>query len=84
MLAGVPMIVSDIDPLLEATGDGKYARAFPVGNDRVLGETIGELLSDNEGRRELAAAAKIFAWENFSIDSHMRELVKLYGPLLGD
>jgi glycosyltransferase involved in cell wall biosynthesis len=84
MLAGVPMIVSDIDPLLEATAGGKYARVFHMGDERGLGETIGELLSDNEGRRELAAAAKIFAWENFSIDSHMRELVKLYGRLLAD
>lgn len=81
MLAGVPMIVSDIEPLLEATSDGKYAEVFPVGDHAALSERIIGLLSDDKRGQELAAAAKSFAAENFSIDAHMRSLAGLYTSL---
>ena len=83
MLARVPMIVSDIEPLLEATADGAYAEVFPVGDERVLSEKMIGLLTDNNRRAALARSAETFAGENFSIDSHMRELTRLYGRLIG-
>ena len=82
MLAGVPMIVSDIEPLLEATDDGKYADVFPVRDERALGEKITGLLTDADRRREHAESAKKFAEGNFSIDSHLRSLADLYDRLI--
>jgi glycosyltransferase involved in cell wall biosynthesis len=82
MLAGVPMIVSNIEPLLEATDDGKHAEVFPVGDADALSEKIIGLLSDNKRRRDLATAASSFARDNFSIDSHMRSLTQLYDSLI--
>jgi L-malate glycosyltransferase len=81
MLAGVPMIVSNIEPLLEATADGEFAEVFPVKNVEVLTGKILTLLKDKALRDDLAARALKHAEENFSIDAHMRELKKLYGSL---
>ena len=78
MLADVPMIVSDIGPLLEATGDGEFAEVFRVGKEDELAEKLRHLLHDSAARDDLRQRAKQFALENFSIDAHMRELVALY------
>lgn len=82
MLAGVPMIVSDIEPLLEACSRGKYAEVFPVKNAEILSEKILKLLKDKDARNDLAKRAREFAKENFSIEAHVRELKKLYDSLL--
>ena len=82
MLAGVPMIVSDIGPLLEATGDGEFAEVFPVGDDEELTHKLLPLLRDTDLREDLAARARVFAMDNFSIDAHMRELTKLYSSII--
>ena len=81
MLAGVPMIVSDIEPLLEATGNGEFAAVFPVKNHRALSNKLCSLLADPSKRSDLSRRAKAFALDNFSIDAHMRELTKLYRSL---
>ena len=82
MLANVPLIVSDIEPLLEASENGKYAKVFPVGNAEILSEKILQLLKNKNLREDLANRAAEFARENFSIEAHLRELKKLYDSLL--
>ena len=82
MLANVPLIVSDIEPLLEASENGKFAKVFPVGNAEILSEIIIEILENKEKRENLAKRAREFARENFSIEAHLRELKNLYGTLL--
>ncbi|HSK72374.1 MAG TPA: glycosyltransferase [Pyrinomonadaceae bacterium] len=82
MLAGVPLIVSDIEPLLEATDNGKYAEVFPVGNAEILSEKILKLLLDEKARKDLATRANEYAKENFSIEAHLRKLKNLYQSLL--
>ena len=82
MLADVPMILSDIEPLLEVSQDGEYAEIFPVKDHETLAAKMSELLNDESRRVQLAAKAKKFAAENFSIDSHMRNLTRLYDRLL--
>ena len=84
MLAGTPMIVSDIEPHLEASQNGQYAEIFPTGDSELLAKKILGLLDDNERRNQLAAKAREFALENLSIYSHLRELKKLYIRLLSD
>jgi glycosyltransferase involved in cell wall biosynthesis len=82
MLAGVPMIVSDIEPLLEATDGGKCAEVFPVKNAEILSDKILKLLKDKDARATQAKRAREFAKENFSIEAHLRELKKLYDSLM--
>ena len=81
MLAGVPMIVSDIEPLLEATNNGECAEIFPIKDHSVLSEKMLKLLSDKNLRENMSEKALNFAAGNFSIDAHLRELTKLYGSL---
>ncbi len=82
ILAGVPLIVSDIEPLLEATHNGEFGETFPVGDNAVLSAKLTSLLADPDKRHDLTTRAKAFALDNFSIDSHMRGLIRLYGSLI--
>jgi len=81
MLAGNAMIVSDIEPHLEASQDGKFADVFETGNHEDLATKLIDLLQDDERRNRLASSAKTFALENLSIDAHLRDLRKLYDRL---
>lgn len=81
MLAGVPMIVSDIEPLLEATANGEFARVFHVGESDALSDHLVELLGDSSTRHDLGLRAKAYALDNFSIDAHMCKLTELYRAL---
>jgi len=76
------MIVSDIEPLLEASGDGRFAKVFRVKDHAMLSEKMVELLEDERARTTLAGEAQSFAEENFSIDAHLKALDSLYGKLL--
>ena len=81
MLARVPMIVSDIEPLREATENGKYAEMFSVGNSKELATRIKGLLENPAKRDDVATRAREFALENFSIDAHLARLRELYESL---
>ena len=81
MLAKVPLIVSDIEPLREASDDGKYAEIFPVKDAEVLGRKIVNLLTNKDLREDLAVRALSFAEENFSIEAHLTKLKNLYRSL---
>jgi glycosyltransferase involved in cell wall biosynthesis len=82
MLAGVPMIVSDIEPLLEATRNGEFAEVFPVGDHQALSDKLVKLLRNQSLRAELADRTQRFAFENFSINAHLRDLRQLYENLI--
>jgi glycosyltransferase involved in cell wall biosynthesis len=81
MLAGVPIVVSDIEPLLEASSDGEFAEVFPVKNAEVLSTKIVRLLRDEAARKDLAARAHQYAKNNFSIEAHLEKLRTLYESL---
>ena len=82
MLAGVPLILSDIEPLSEMSGEGKYAEMFPVGDPAAMADKLIPLLNDKEMRANLSQKAAEFARLNFSIDAHMRGLKKIYDKLI--
>lgn len=84
MLAGVPLIVSDIPPLLELAENGKNAAVFQVGNERELAARMKGLAGDAEESRRMAGRAYEHALENYSIDAHLRGLRTLYLNLLDD
>lgn len=82
MLAGVPMIVTDIEPLMEATNNGEFAEIFPPKDPLALADRMRKLLHDRELRHGLANRARDFAEANFSINAHLRGLATLYRTLL--
>lgn len=81
MLAKVPLIVSDIEPLLEVSENGKYAEIFPVQNAEILSAKIIRLFQDKNLRESLAKGAYEFARENYSIEAHIKKLKTLYKTL---
>jgi L-malate glycosyltransferase len=81
MLAGVPLVVSDIEPLREAVCDGEIGEMFETGNARDLSRKM-ECLLDRPSRHELAGSAMEYAVGHFSIDAHLRALRELYEQLL--
>jgi L-malate glycosyltransferase len=83
MLAGVPVLASDIDPHVEASENGRYAMLFRTGDRDDLAKKMIGLLADPMGRERLAADAKEYAIETFSIDAHLKRLVAVYESLLG-
>lgn len=82
MLAGVPLILSDIEPLLEVSAGGKYAEMFQTQNPDDLAAKILKLLKNEALRKNLSQSALEFAKENFSIEAHIRELKKLYDSMV--
>jgi glycosyltransferase involved in cell wall biosynthesis len=82
MLAGTAVLASDIGPHVEASDGGKYAELFVTQDDNELAEKMIALLTDAERREALAAKARDFANETFSIDAHLKRLVSLYGSLM--
>lgn len=82
MMAKVPMIVSDIQPLLEASENGKYAEVFHTQDALELSEKILKLLKNKSLRENLKEKAFAFARENFSIEAHLERLKALYAGLL--
>ena len=82
MLAGVPCVVSDIGPHLEATDDGRVALAFRTGDAADLAEQLSKILGDERIQEELASNAAHFATANFSIHAHMTHLRAIYSDLL--
>jgi glycosyltransferase involved in cell wall biosynthesis len=83
MLIGVPLVLSDIEPLREAiVSEGDLGEMFPVGDHAALSEKMIELLGDEKKRAGFAENARQYARQNFSIDSHLRGLSVLYTALL--
>ena len=81
MLANVPMIVSGIEPLIEATGDGKYAEVFKPQDEKDLAKKMLKLLKDKPARAKLAQKAHDFARKNYTIEVHIENLKTLYKNL---
>lgn len=82
MLAGVPLVISDIEPLLEVSKNGEYAEIFRVRNADQLSDKVVKLLKNNDFRENLRSRALQYAKNNFSIDAHLNRLTHLYDTLL--
>ena len=84
MLCKIPTILSDIEPLLEVSGGGKFAEIFRTKNSSELSEKMIHLAENKNVRDDLKESAFAFAKENFSIKAHLRELKKLYEKILSE
>lgn len=82
MLAGVPLVVSNIEPLLEISRNGEFAEVFRIQDCQQLADKVIKLLKNNDFRENLRNRALQFAQNNFSIDAHLNKLTHLYGTLL--
>ncbi len=81
MLRGVPCAVSDIPSLREVTGDGAAALLFQAGDAAALASSIRSLIADLPERRRLAETGRAWARERYGIQTHARNLARLYDSL---
>lgn len=85
LMLGVPMIVSDIPPLLEVAGcrtqEESVAETFRTGDFENLAARLIDLLRNRERLRELGRRARILTPRRFGIDIHLKNLRKLYEEL---
>lgn len=82
MLANVPCVLSDIEPLAEVSENGKYTEIFPVQNAEILAQRVIKLLQNADYRKELSEKTGKYARENFSIEAHIESLKNLYAKLI--
>lgn len=83
MLAGVPIVVSDIGALLEVTGGGAHASVFRAGDAPDLSLRLIELAGDLALCAGRGERAKRWAAEEFGIETHIGNLLKLYKSVTG-
>ncbi len=83
MMRGLAIIVSDIRPLVEATGEGGCAVTFRTRDADDLARKALPLVQSPSLRAELGARAREHARATFSIETHIANLLKLYKSLTG-
>ena len=82
MMMGIPTVLSDIGPLKEVSGDGRYAVLFRLGDADELARKLIQLVDDRDCRARLSPSARRWAMSQFSIETHIANLLKLYGSLV--
>ncbi len=81
MLAGVPLVVSDLEPLIEVTNGGRCAGVFVRGDSDELSDVMVTLLKNKRIREKRAADAMKYAKANHSIDIHIGLMKTFYRDL---
>jgi glycosyltransferase involved in cell wall biosynthesis len=83
MMMGIPTVLSDIGPLKEVSGGGEFAALFRTGDADDLAVKLNRLNDDRNYQTRLAESAERWAISQFSIATHIANLLKLYEALAG-
>ena len=78
MLAGLPVIATDVGAVRDAVVHGETGFVVPPEDPRAISSAIGELLSDPECMRKFGAAGRARALERFSVERMATEFEMLY------
>lgn len=81
MMMGVPTVLSDIPALREVSNDGRCAVLFRNGDYNDLAHKLLAIAGDNGQQAALSSRALAWANEQFGIDRHISDLIKLYESL---
>ena len=76
--SGVPVVVSDAGALPESVDAGKSGLVFENRNAGQLGEAVLSIISNDERRRTMGAAARAWVMRTFSWDVIAAELEQTY------
>jgi glycosyltransferase involved in cell wall biosynthesis len=82
MAMGLPVIVSDIPPLIEVTGNGEYALSFRAQDAEDLAQKLLSLINNPAARAQLGAKARAWASQQFGIDAYIARLIILYNEMI--
>ena len=81
MMAGVPVIGTDIGGTPEMIKDEVTGLLFPPGNEKRLAEAINRLISFPELKRRIAKNAHSYAFNNLRADITTEQLERIYGEI---
>lgn len=70
----VPVIISDVEGLMEATQPGVTSLVVPRKNEQLLANAIAELYFDIERRRQMGKAGRKFVLENYELNKCFKKV----------
>ena len=82
MLAGIPVVATDVGSVREAVEHGRTGWVVPSEDPRALAEAIGELVADPERARQMGARAREVAEQRFTVDATVTAYLELYRRVL--
>lgn len=83
MLAGIPVVATDVGSVVEAVQPGVTGWVVPPEDPEALAGAIEELVGDLERARAMGERAREVATERFRIDATVRAYLDLYDRVLG-
>ncbi|MBB5788445.1 glycosyltransferase family 4 protein [Jiangella mangrovi] len=83
MAAGIPVVASELAPLLEIVGDGERGRSFPPGDADALTEVLTELRHDEDARNEMAKRARDWVVAERQWSSNAARYAAIYAAVTG-
>lgn len=84
MMAGRPVLATDVGSIREAVVDGTTGLVVPAGDDDSLRRSLERLSAEPEERRRMGEAGRARALELFTADRMARSFERLYGGVLGE
>jgi glycosyltransferase involved in cell wall biosynthesis len=83
MLAGLPVIATDVGSVREAVDHGRTGWVVPPEDPVALAAAIGELVGSPEQARSMGAAGREMAAERFTVDATVAQYLELYDEVIG-
>lgn len=74
MLAGLPVVISDLDIFDRVTGGGEFAFTFAANDPEALSNTVLTALDDVVSRAQKMESARYYARHTWSIESSCRQI----------
>jgi glycosyltransferase involved in cell wall biosynthesis len=84
MMAGRPVLATDVGSIREAVADGTTGLVVPAGDTDSLRRSLERLAADPDERRRMGEAGRARAVELFTADRMARSFEQLYGGVLGE
>jgi len=84
MLAGLPVVASDVGSLREEVSDGETGLLVPTEQPAELAAAVRQLLDDEPRRLKMGRRAREVALERFTIEATVARYLDLYRELLAD
>lgn len=84
MLAGLPVVATDVGSVREAVIDGGTGWVVPPEDPAALAAAIGRVVEDLPRARRMGAEAREIATERFRIDATVGAYLEMYRRILGD
>jgi glycosyltransferase involved in cell wall biosynthesis len=82
MRSGRALVMSDLPALAEIIVDGKTGRLYAKGDTEALADIVGDLLTNDENRRQLGSAAREWIEENRTWSRVVEPIQNLYHSLV--